>query len=64
MLLENAFKCTYTDCLKPCMTVLFVTLILMLIIHIYAYYRVSKLAEEIYGDEPLMSPANIDGKEK
>lgn len=56
MLLENAFKCSYTDCLNTCFIVFFATLIVMLLLHLYAYYKIGKLAEEIYGDEPLHSP--------
>lgn len=53
MLLENAFKCTYSDCIFYAMVTLVISLLLMIAIHIYAYYWIVAIANKKYGNEPL-----------
>jgi hypothetical protein len=53
MLLDNAFKCTFKDCFLICLLTAMVTLLVAILIHVYLYFRLAKVAENIYGDEPI-----------
>jgi hypothetical protein len=53
MLFENSFKCTYKECLYYGFISSAVALILMIIIHIYLYFKLTKMALVKYGQEPL-----------
>ena len=64
MLFENAFKCTFNDCLNLCVLFGILTFIILVFIHIYIYYRLAKLAESKYGDEPLPSDDVLKGRIK
>lgn len=54
MLLENAFKCSFKDCFLTCCITAIITLIILILVHAYMYYRLAKVAENRYGDQPLI----------
>ena len=60
MLFENAFKCTYSDCAFPVIVTFFITLLLMIILHVYLYYRSARIAKKVYGSAPLPQFKDID----
>lgn len=60
MLLENAFQCTYSDCIFPAMVTLVITLLLMIAIHVYIYYILVNSATRVYGNKPLPAAIDID----
>ena len=60
MLLENAFQCTYSDCILPAMVTLVITLLLMIGIHVYIYYIIVSTANRKYGSQPLPPAIDID----
>jgi hypothetical protein len=60
MLLENAFQCTYADCILPAMITLVITLLLMIGIHVYIYYIMVGTANSKYGSQPLPPAIDID----
>ncbi len=53
MLFENAFQCTFQDCAVPCMIAFIVTLLLMIIGHIWLYFKMVAIARSKYGIEDL-----------
>lgn len=58
MLFENAFQCTFQDCTVPCMIAFIITLILMIIGHVWLYFKMVAIARLKYGNEGL--PARVD----
>ncbi len=60
MLLENAFKCSYQDCLFYAMVTLVITLLLMIAIHVFIYYKMVDAARRKYGNDGLPPAVDID----
>jgi hypothetical protein len=60
MLIENAFKCTYSDCIFPAMITLVITFVLLIIVHVYIYYAMVSAARRRYGNAPLPPVYDID----
>jgi hypothetical protein len=60
MLLENAFKCGYQDCLFYAMVTLVITILLMIAIHAFIYYKLVDAARRKYGNTGLPPRLDID----
>lgn len=51
MPIESAFKCTFTDCLVPCIITFAVTIFILSIISLVIYWQLVKLAKKRFGVE-------------
>ena len=62
MLFENAFQCTFGDCTFPCIVAFIITLMIMIIGHVWLYFKIVAIARSKYGKEKLPEIVDRDIK--
>ena len=54
MAFDSAFNCNFIDCLTPCVITFVVSILIMVVFHIFLYFKFVKLAKIRFGDKPLV----------
>lgn len=54
MAFDSAFNCGFMDCITPCIITLIVAILIMLVFHVFLYFKFVNLAKKRFGDEPLL----------